>query len=156
MTTQSAPRRMKQVSLRLTLSRTPAAMTFAWGAKARGRRRHSGSIFFRPLMVKGDFCALTGRAAFLFRGKFKRPFPPAACPHPVQCSLATLPLGLGSARTPRAACSGGALARAYPRPPALLGAIPAAPTHARRAAGQRSTSQAGRRSTPQGTDSTGA
>jgi len=25
-------------------------------------------IFFRPLMVKGVLCALTGRAAFLFRG----------------------------------------------------------------------------------------
>jgi hypothetical protein len=37
----------------LTLSRTPAAMTLAWGAKARGRRRHPGPIFFRPLMVKG-------------------------------------------------------------------------------------------------------
>ena len=28
----------------------------------------SGTHFFRPLMVKGIFCALTGRAAFLFRG----------------------------------------------------------------------------------------
>ena len=28
----------------------------------------SGIHFFRPLMVKGIFCALTGRAAFLFRG----------------------------------------------------------------------------------------
>src|SRR6185295_4970829 len=25
-------------------------------------------FFFRPLRVKGGFCALTGRAAFLFRG----------------------------------------------------------------------------------------
>jgi hypothetical protein len=58
-------------------------MTLAWGAKARDRRHHPGPIVFRPLMVKGVFCALTGRAAFLFRGKFKRPFPPAACAHPV-------------------------------------------------------------------------
>ena len=27
-----------------------------------------GTRFFRPLLVKGVFCALTGRAAFLFRG----------------------------------------------------------------------------------------
>jgi len=31
----------------------------------------SGIHFFRPLMVKGVFCALTGRAAFLFRGHVK-------------------------------------------------------------------------------------
>jgi hypothetical protein len=31
----------------------------------------SETIFFRPLMVKGLFCALTGRAAFLFRGNVK-------------------------------------------------------------------------------------
>jgi hypothetical protein len=37
----------------------------------------AGSIFFRPLMVKGLFCALTSRAAFLFRGNFKRTFLPA-------------------------------------------------------------------------------
>jgi len=43
-------------------------MTLAWGAKARGCRRHLGSIFFRPLRVKGVFCALTSRAALLFRG----------------------------------------------------------------------------------------
>jgi hypothetical protein len=43
-------------------------MTLAWGAKARGGRRHPGPIFFKPLMVKGIFCPLTGRAAFLFRG----------------------------------------------------------------------------------------
>jgi hypothetical protein len=41
---------------------------------ARGRRRNSGPMFFRALMVKGAFCALTGRAAFLFRGKYKAPF----------------------------------------------------------------------------------
>jgi len=29
---------------------------------------HSGRIFFRPPMVKGSFCVLTNRAAFLFRG----------------------------------------------------------------------------------------
>jgi hypothetical protein len=54
--------------------------------------------------------------------KFKRSFPPAACTHPVPCHLATLPLLLGSARTPRAARSGGALARACPRLPASPGA----------------------------------
>jgi hypothetical protein len=43
-------------------------MTLAWGAKARGRRCHPGPMFFRPLMVKRIFCALTSRAAFLFRG----------------------------------------------------------------------------------------
>jgi hypothetical protein len=43
------------------------AMTLAWGAKVRGRWRHLGAIFFRPLRVKGLFCARTGRAAFLFR-----------------------------------------------------------------------------------------
>ena len=42
-------------------------MTLAWGAKVRGRWRHLGPIFFRPLRVKGLFCARTGRAAFLFR-----------------------------------------------------------------------------------------
>ena len=31
-------------------------------------------VFFRPLMVKGAFCVLTGRGAFLFRGQFKRSF----------------------------------------------------------------------------------
>jgi hypothetical protein len=30
-----------------------------------------GIHFYRPLMVKGAFCALIGKAAFLFRGKFK-------------------------------------------------------------------------------------
>ena len=64
----SAPRRMKQVDSWPTSSRTPAALTRAWGAKARGRKRHPGLIFFRPLRVKGLFCVLTGRAAFLFRG----------------------------------------------------------------------------------------
>jgi hypothetical protein len=59
---------MKQVYSWLTSSRTPEAMTLAWGAKAHGRRRHPGPIFFRPLMVKGFLYALTGRAAFLFRG----------------------------------------------------------------------------------------
>src|SRR5262245_1686123 len=59
---------MKQVYSWLTSSRTPAAMTLAWGAKARGRRCHPGPVFFRPLRVKGFLCALTGRAAFLFRG----------------------------------------------------------------------------------------
>ena len=34
---------------------------------------HPGPIFFRPLMVKGVFCALTGRAAFLFRGNVEFP-----------------------------------------------------------------------------------
>src|SRR5262245_25756660 len=34
----------------------------------------SGTYFLRPLMVKGVFCALTGRAVFLFHGKIKRPF----------------------------------------------------------------------------------
>src|SRR5215831_15440399 len=28
--------------------------------------------FFRPLRVKGAFCALTGRAAFLFRGNVEK------------------------------------------------------------------------------------
>jgi hypothetical protein len=36
-----------------TSSWTPAALTLAGGAKARGRRGHPGPIFFRPLMVKG-------------------------------------------------------------------------------------------------------
>ena len=54
--------------LMTTSSCTPAVMTLAWGAKARDRRCYRGPIFFRPLMVKGSFCALTGRAAFLFRG----------------------------------------------------------------------------------------
>jgi len=29
------------------------------------------SSFFRPLMVKGALCALTGKAAFLFRGNVR-------------------------------------------------------------------------------------
>src|SRR2546425_12385141 len=58
---------MKPVYSWLTSSRTPVAMTLAWGAKARGRRRHRDPFFFRPLRVKGLSCALTGRAAFLFR-----------------------------------------------------------------------------------------
>jgi hypothetical protein len=58
---------MKQVYSWPISSRTLAAMTLAWGAKARGRRRHPGPIFFRPLRVKGLFCAPAGRAAFLFR-----------------------------------------------------------------------------------------
>src|SRR4029453_17062639 len=56
----------------------------------------SGIHFFQAADGQGVSLRLTGRAAFLFRGKFKRPFPPAACTHPVPCSLATLPLGLGS------------------------------------------------------------
>jgi hypothetical protein len=50
---------MKQVYSRLTSSRTPAAMTLVWGANARGRRRYLGPIVFRPLRVRGFFCALT-------------------------------------------------------------------------------------------------
>src|SRR4029450_12174212 len=42
-------------------------MTLAWGAKVRGRWRLWDPFFFRPLRVKGLFCARTGRAAFLFR-----------------------------------------------------------------------------------------
>jgi hypothetical protein len=42
-------------------------MTLAWGAKVRGRRRHPGPIFFQAAEGQGAFCALTGRAAFLFR-----------------------------------------------------------------------------------------
>ena len=55
-----------------------------WGPKARGRRRHPGAIFFRPLLVKGTFCAMTSRVEFLFRGKYKRHFRP--CP---QCAATT-------------------------------------------------------------------
>src|SRR5215467_6910137 len=44
---------MKQVYSWLISSRTPAAMTLAWGAKARGRRRHAGPIFFRPRDLYG-------------------------------------------------------------------------------------------------------
>jgi hypothetical protein len=66
---------MKQVYSWPTASRTLAAMTLAWGAKVRGRWRHPGPIFFRPLRVKGIFCALTGRAAFLFRR------------NPVECAI---------------------------------------------------------------------
>src|SRR5262245_3139550 len=58
---------MKQVYSWPTSSRAPAAMTLAWGAKVRGHWRQPGSIFFRPLRVMGIFCALAGRAAFLFR-----------------------------------------------------------------------------------------
>jgi hypothetical protein len=49
------PIAMKQVYSWLTASRTPAAMTLAWGAKARGRRCHPGPIFCRPLRLKGVF-----------------------------------------------------------------------------------------------------
>jgi hypothetical protein len=51
------------------------------------------------LMVKGSFLRLTGGAAFLFRGKFKQPFPPAECAHPCShwCPR------LGAAHTPWAA-----------------------------------------------------
>src|SRR5215472_999860 len=58
---------MKQVYSWPPSSRTPAAMTLAWGAKVRGRWCHPGPIFCRPLRVKGPFCARTGRTAFLFR-----------------------------------------------------------------------------------------
>jgi hypothetical protein len=46
---------MKQVYSWLTSSRTPEAMTLAWGAKAYGRRGYPGPIFFGPLRVKGFF-----------------------------------------------------------------------------------------------------
>jgi hypothetical protein len=57
------------------ISRTPAGMTLAWGAKARGRRCHRGPMFFRPLRVKGAFCALTAYSG-------------DSC-HPIRCKAAT-------------------------------------------------------------------
>src|SRR4029450_10760363 len=66
----------------LTSSRTPEAMTLAWGAKARDRRRHLGPIFVRALVAERPFCPPLGRAAFLFRGKYKAPFPVAPPPAP--------------------------------------------------------------------------
>jgi len=37
------------------------------GRASSGPKAPSGPMFFRPLMVKGFLCALTGRAAFLFQ-----------------------------------------------------------------------------------------
>jgi hypothetical protein len=72
----------------------------------------SGTHFLRPLMVKGNFLRLTGGAAFLFRGKFKQPFPPAECTHLL---LPLVPaLGNGSHAPGRAHCQG---APVLPAPP---------------------------------------
>src|SRR5262249_48610261 len=57
--------------------------------------------------------------------KIKRPFPLAACTHPIPCPLVPFPLVLGSARTPRAARSGRAPARAYL--PCLASKLPCQP-----------------------------
>src|SRR5262249_45272934 len=38
------------------------------GCESSWPQGHAGPIFFRPLLVKGASCALTGRGAFLFRG----------------------------------------------------------------------------------------
>ena len=74
---------------------------------------------------------------------FKRLFPPAACPHPVPCSLTTLPLLLESARLPSATRPAGALTggRDSPRPRAPL---------PRRASAQRFGDLAGCQQTPSG------
>jgi hypothetical protein len=72
----------------------------------------SGTHFLRPLMVKVSFLRLTGGAAFLFRGKFKQPFPPAECAHPL---LPLVPaLGSGPHALGRAHCQG---APVLPAPP---------------------------------------
>jgi hypothetical protein len=80
LTMPSAPPRRKPVYSWPTSSRTPAAMTRAWGATAWGRPGdHPGPRLFRPLRVKGLVCALTERAALVLRGNVCAP---AACPLP--------------------------------------------------------------------------
>jgi hypothetical protein len=67
--------------IELTSSRSLDVMTLAWGAKARDRRRFLGPIFFRPLMVKGVFCALTISGVLLsweLQTRFSRPTPALA------------------------------------------------------------------------------
>jgi len=49
----SSPPRMKQVYLWPTSSRTPAAMTIAWGAQVRGHWGQPGSIFFQAAEGQG-------------------------------------------------------------------------------------------------------
>src|SRR5437879_4478209 len=51
------------------------------GRESSWRKAPFGTHFFRPLMVKWAFGALTGRAAFLFRRKSKSLFRPAPWPH---------------------------------------------------------------------------
>src|SRR5215831_10583099 len=50
---------MKQVYSWPPSSRTPAAMTLAWGAKVRGRWRLPGPIFFQAAEGQGGFLGVS-------------------------------------------------------------------------------------------------
>ena len=67
----SSPHRMKMVAKSLRSSRLLAGMPLAWGAKAHAGTCHRYPFFCRPLRARGYLCALTGIAAFFFRGKWR-------------------------------------------------------------------------------------
>jgi hypothetical protein len=64
----SAPRRIKMVEWTVTPFRALIGLPLAWGAKAHADMCQWDLSFCRPLRVRGFLCALTGRAAFFFRG----------------------------------------------------------------------------------------
>ena len=60
------------------------------GRESSWPKARCGTHFFRPLLVKGVFCALTGRAVFVFRGKNKSPTRPRRLRCPPHAAAAPL------------------------------------------------------------------